>query len=54
MSKSFFFYGIYEGSEGDDTWRVLHEHFEKLAEKEIEGEFTERMARKARTTDNGE
>jgi len=47
MTKSFFFYGIYEGNEGDETWRVLHEHFEKLAkeEKKVEGEFTDRKAK---------
>lgn len=47
MSKSFFFYGIYEGNEGDETWRVLHEHFEKLAEeqdKKVSFEYSERKA----------
>jgi hypothetical protein len=45
--KSFFFYGIYEGNEGDETWRVLHDHFEKLAkEKEVEAEFSDRKPRK--------
>jgi hypothetical protein len=29
--KSYFFWGVYEGNEGDETWKVLHEHFEKLA-----------------------
>jgi hypothetical protein len=43
MTKSFFFWGVYEGNEGDETWRALHEHFEKLAkEDQIEAEFTER------------
>jgi hypothetical protein len=44
MTKSFFFYGIYDGNEADDTWRALHEHFEKLADKEVEAEFSERKA----------
>jgi hypothetical protein len=49
VSKSFFFWGVYEGNEGDETWRVLHEHFEKLAkEDQIEAEFTERECRKKR------
>lgn len=44
MSKSYFFYGIYEGNDMDETWRVLHEHFEKLAKenKVVEVEFTNR------------
>jgi len=45
MTKSLFFWGIYEGNEGDETWRVLHEHFEKLAkEEEIEFEASDRKA----------
>lgn len=32
--RSFFFYGIYEGNEGEDTWKVLHEHFEKLSRED--------------------
>ena len=48
MTKSFYFYGMYEGNEGDETWRVLHEHFEKLAkeDKNIEAEFTDRNSTK--------
>ena len=46
MTKSYFFWGIYEGNEGDETWRVLHEHFEKLAAKEIESEFSDRKPAK--------
>jgi hypothetical protein len=48
MSKSFYFYGMYEGNEGDETWRVLHEHFEKLTkeDKNIEAEFTDRNSTK--------
>lgn len=44
MTKSFFFYGIYEGNEGDETWRVLHEYFEKLAaeDKIVEVSFSDR------------
>lgn len=47
MSKSFFFYGIYDGNEGDDTWRALHEHFERLAkdEKVVESVITDRKAK---------
>jgi hypothetical protein len=45
MSKSFFFYGIYEGNEGDETWKVLHEHFEKLAKEDgVEFEATDHTA----------
>lgn len=45
MSKSFYFYGIYDGNEGDDTWRVLHEHFERLAkESGAEAVVTDRKA----------
>jgi hypothetical protein len=47
MSKSFFFYGVYDGNEGDDVWRVLHEHFEKLAEKEVEFDGSDRKTRGA-------
>jgi hypothetical protein len=43
--KSFFFWGVYEGNEGDETWRVLHEHFEKLAKGDVvEVEITDRRA----------
>lgn len=48
MTRSFFFYGVYEGNEGDETWKVLHEHFEKLAREDDarvkEMEATERRA----------
>jgi hypothetical protein len=50
MTKSFFFYGIYEGNDMDETWRVLHEHFEKLAKENNpagtckEAVFTEKKA----------
>ena len=47
MTKSLFFWGIYEGNETDETWRVLHEHFEKLAkEDKIEFEASERKAKR--------
>lgn len=48
MTKSFFFYGIYEGNEADETWRVLHEHFEKLAKEseKVEAKFSDRDATK--------
>jgi hypothetical protein len=48
MSKSFFFWGIYEGNETDETWRVLHEHFEKLAsEDKVEVTMSRRKAVKS-------
>lgn len=48
MTKSFFFYGVYEGNEGDETWKVLHEHFEKLKkeDKVVEVEFSDRKSKK--------
>lgn len=36
MTKSLFFWGIYEGNEGDETWKTLHEHFEALASQDDE------------------
>lgn len=31
-TKSFFFWGVIEGEpNADETWKVLHDHFEKLA-----------------------
>lgn len=48
-TKSFFFYGVYDGNDNDETWKVLHEHFEKLARENDERvkkvEITERRAR---------
>lgn len=48
MTRSFFFYGIYEGNEGDEPWQALHEHFEKLAreDEKVEASFTTRKATK--------
>lgn len=50
MTRSFFFYGVYEGNEGDETWKVLHEHFEKLAREDdvrvTQIEATERKAKR--------
>jgi hypothetical protein len=44
-SKSYFFYGVVDGELPDDTWKVLHEHFEKLMKEENgEFEFTNRKA----------
>ena len=53
MSKSFFFYGVYEGNDMDETWKVLHEHFEKLAKEDdnVEAVVTERKAAKEGTRD---
>ena len=50
MNKSFFFWGMYEGNEGDTVWQTLHEHFEKLAREDNDGD-EENVAtkRKART-----
>lgn len=48
MTKSYFFYGVYEGNEGDETWKVLHDHFEKLARQDDDAGsqviFTDRKA----------
>jgi hypothetical protein len=49
VTKTYFFWGVYDGNEGDETWRVLHEHFEKLAkENKIEFEVTDRSPTKTR------
>lgn len=45
-NKSFFFWGMYEGDEGDAVWQTLHEHFEKLADEEVQAEITDRKATK--------
>lgn len=38
-SKSFFFYGYIDGEEDNDPiWKVLHDHFEKLAREDDDGE----------------
>jgi hypothetical protein len=37
MTKTYFFWGVYEGNEGDEMWKTLHEHFEKLASKTNDG-----------------
>jgi hypothetical protein len=51
-TKSFFFYGIYEGNDHDETWRVLHEHFERLAkENGVTAVVTGRKAVKEGTRD---
>jgi hypothetical protein len=46
-NKSFFFWGVYEGNEGDETWKALHEYFEKLAREDdvrVEATITDRKA----------
>lgn len=57
MSKSFFFYGQYEGNEGDEMWKTLHEHFEKLAREDDAGSaeavITDRKAVKREATYGG-
>jgi hypothetical protein len=51
MTKHFF-WGIWEGNDGDETWKILHEHFEKLAKEEgIEFEASERKAKPRRKQD---
>lgn len=50
MSKSFFFYGVTDSDEDiDPMWKILHDHFEKLAreddgrnEEVFEGKATKR------------
>ena len=48
--KSFFFWGVYEGNEGDETWKALHDHFEKLAREDdvraVEVVSTKRKAKR--------
>lgn len=48
MTKSFFFYGVYDGNESDEMWKILHDHFEKLAgeddDAETENYVSERKA----------
>ena len=49
MTK-YLFWGMYEGNEGDPTWKALHEHFEKLAReddvRDTEVVVTERKAKR--------
>jgi hypothetical protein len=40
VTRSFFFYGVHEGDEGDPVWETLHQHFEKLAREDDAGEGT--------------
>lgn len=51
MSK-YFFWGVYEGNEGDETWKALHDHFQELARQDdvraVEVVSTERKARSKR------
>jgi hypothetical protein len=34
MTKTTFFWGIYDGNDHDEMWKVLHDHFEKLARRD--------------------
>lgn len=46
MTKKHFFWGIYDGEKGDEMWKTLHDHFEKLAReddaRQTEVAFSER------------
>ena len=37
MTNSYF-HGIIEGEDVDETWRILHDHFEKLAREDEQRE----------------
>lgn len=38
MTKAnFFFWGIVSDTEAEEMWKVLHDHFEKLASKDDDG-----------------
>jgi hypothetical protein len=51
VSKTFF-WGAYDGNEGDEMWKTLHDHFEKLAReddvRQVEMAASERKAVKKR------
>lgn len=34
MTKSYFFYGVVDGEIPEDSWQVLHEHFERLMKED--------------------
>lgn len=41
MTKAnFFFWGIVSDTEAEEMWKVLHDHFEKLASKDDAGSET--------------
>jgi len=59
MTKSFFFYGIYEGMSdkaAEEVWEALHKHFEKLAREDddavTETVFTDRKAYRKRAAEH--
>lgn len=31
-----YFWGVYEGNDGDEAWKALHDHFERLAREDDE------------------
>lgn len=33
-NKSFYFWGVMTDNEAEETWKVLHDHFEKLARED--------------------
>jgi len=60
MTKTLFFYGIYEGMPDnalEDTWEALHAHFEKLAREDDDGDtevvITERKAKRRAVEHDG-
>lgn len=47
MTKTYFFWGVTDGEDPDEMWKILHDHFEKLARQDDEGNeavVTERRA----------
>jgi carbonic anhydrase len=56
MTKHFF-WGVYAGNEGDEMWKTLHEHFEKLAreddDRQTEFDFSNRKAVKCKESLDG-
>lgn len=52
MNSSYFFWGVVDEKDSDETWAVLHAHFEKLASqddaRETETVITKRKAAKAK------
>lgn len=36
-NKGFFFWGIMTDNEAEETWKVLHDHFQALAREDDDG-----------------
>jgi hypothetical protein len=56
MNKSYYFYGVVEGEMPEDTWKVLHDHFERLASENdvrVETTFTNRRAARKAVEQDG-